>query len=65
VRWSGRRRTGVAQIHVRGRGGMPEQLQVLANLSGSAHARQWIHRPQQGPKSGLPRSRKGDFTHTP
>ncbi len=27
---------------------MPEQLQVLANLSESAHARQWMHRPQQG-----------------
>lgn len=26
--------------------GMPEPLQVLANLSGSAHAGQWMHRPQ-------------------
>jgi hypothetical protein len=48
VRWSRARRTGVTQIHVRGRGGMPEQLQVLANLSASAHAGQWLHRPQQG-----------------
>jgi hypothetical protein len=27
--------------------GMPEPLQVLAILSGSAHAGQWMHRPQQ------------------
>lgn len=26
--------------------GMPEPLQVLAYLSGSAHAGQWMHRPQ-------------------
>ena len=30
----------------RERGGMPEPLQVLANLSGSAG--KWMHRPQQG-----------------
>jgi hypothetical protein len=30
-----------------GKGGMPEPLKVLANLSGSAHAGQWMHRPDQ------------------
>ena len=44
----GRRRTGVTQIHVKGKGDMPEPLRVFANLSGSAHAGRWMHRPQQG-----------------
>jgi len=48
VRWSRATRDRCYANSRQGNGGMPEPLQVLGNRSGAAHARQWMHRPQQG-----------------